>query len=342
MNKTILVAGAGGYLGTVLVDKLLLEGYSVVALDRFYFGDVYHSYGTKNKLKVIKLDVRSVPDKYLKDVWAVINLAAISNDPASELDPKLTQDINYLGAVNLAKQAQRLGVSRYIFASSCSVYGHSEDLLIETSKLSPVSEYARSKIRAEKEILELKGKHFCPIVLRMGTLHGLSPKRMRFDLIVNIMTLHAWKNNKIHIMGGGKQWRPLLHVEDAAQAYILVLKHTKLEQICGEIFNVGSEEANYQVYQIASLFKEFFPSVQIEDTPDDPDKRNYRVSFKKILDTLDYRTKYGVKDSIRSIKQALEVGAVKDELRTRTVNYYQYLLEANKDMDRIKIDGKIF
>lgn len=340
MKKKILVCGAGGYLGTHLVPRLIDKGYSVVALDRYFFGDVYKNMSSRH-LEVIKGDVRSVDIHILKDIDSIINLAAISNDPASELKPKITQEINFKGAVSLAKKARMVGVRQYIFASSCSVYGSSDTWLDEQSSMAPVSEYARSKIAAEKGLLPLSNSEFRVTVLRMGTLHGLSKARMRFDLIINIMTLHAWKNNKIVIMGGGKQWRPLLHIDDAVGAYFLVLESdTRL--VGGEIFNVGSNKENYQVSQVAYLFRNYFPSVIIEEAPDDPDKRNYRVAFDKILSRLGYTTQHSIGESIESIKLALEEGTINDSLKTKTVQYYQYLLEANSELQRIKLNNKLF
>jgi nucleoside-diphosphate-sugar epimerase len=340
MKKKILVCGAGGYLGTHLVPSLIAKGYKVLALDRYFFGDVYRN--VKNKhLEVVKGDVRSVDMHILKDVDSIINMAAISNDPASELKPKITQDINFKGAVSLAKKAHKAGVKKYIFASSCSVYGCSDSWLNEESLLAPVSEYARSKIAAEKALLPLNNSKFGVTVLRMGTLHGLCKDRMRFDLIINIMTLHAWKNNKIIIMGGGKQWRPLLHIDDAVRAYLLVLE-SDIRFVGGEIFNVGSNKENYQVTQVAYFFRNYFPSVIIEEAPDDPDKRNYRVAFDKILSRLGYTTQHGIGESIESIKHALEEGIVKDSLKTKTVQYYQYLLEADSELQRIKLNNRLF
>lgn len=339
--KTVLVAGAGGYLGTCLIPALLESGYKVIALDRYYFGDVY-SKNSNPLLTVVKDDIRTVKSNLLKGVWAVINLAAISNDPASELNPKITQSVNHEGAVYLAKLSKKNKVSKYIFASSCSVYGHGQEILTEESKLAPISEYARSKIEAEAEILKLSSNSFCTTILRKGTLHGLSVDRMRFDLIVNIMTLHAWKNNKIFIMGGGNQWRPLLHVRDAVQAYLDVLSHKKITDINGQIFNVGSDKENYKVYQVAAIFKDYFPSIVIETTPDDPDKRDYHVSFAKIKKILKYEPKKSVSDSIKEIKEALEKSIITDSLKTKTVNYYQYLIDADVELSRIKLNNNIF
>jgi len=341
IKKTVLVAGAGGYLGTMLVPKLLEKNFKVIALDRYYFGDVYDQ-NTDPNLIVVKDDVRYFNHELLNDVWAVVNLAAISNDPASELNPKITQDVNYKGAVSLAKKAKTAGVERYILASSCSVYGHSDEFLTEQSDLAPISEYAKSKISAEKEILSLADKSFYPVALRMGTLHGLSPQRMRFDLIVNLMTLHAWKNNKIFIMGGGKQWRPLLHVEDAVDSYLTILEHKNPIKWTGEIFNVGNDTENYQVYQVAEIFKTYFPSLSVEQTPDDPDKRNYKVTFSKIRDVLGFKTSRTVINSIVDIKNSLESGQIIDDLRTKTVNYYQHLIESDLILSKIKIKNKIF
>ncbi|MBI5127051.1 SDR family oxidoreductase [Candidatus Roizmanbacteria bacterium] len=339
--KSVIIVGGGGYLGSKMASFFLDNNYQVTVLDRFYFGDIFKDNVNKN-LKIIKNDIRFFDKAILKNIDVVINLASISNDPASELDPKLTKDVNYIGAVRLAKFSKEAGVKKYIFASSCSVYGHGEKILNENSDLAPISEYAKSKINAEKEILKLSGKNFCVTVLRLSTLYGLSEKRMRFDLIINIMTLHAWKNNKIFIMGGGKQWRPLMHLDDCINAFYLVIKENNLSKINGQVFNVGSDSENYQVFKVALNFKKFFPNLIIEDTPDDPDKRSYHVSFKKIKKVLKFITKKNIDDGIIEIKKALEEGIIKNDLKTSTLKYYQYLMDAHKLIEEIKIDKNLF
>jgi len=339
--KNILIAGAGGYIGSRMTKFFLDKGYRVTALDRFYFGNTLKSMEKNKKLLIVREDIRSLDKNLLRGVDTVINLASISNDPASELNPKVTQQINNKGAVKLARLSKESGVKKYIFSSSCSVYGMGENKVDEKSKLYPLSEYAKSKITAEKKILELSNSSFCTTVLRLSTLYGLSEKRMRFDLIVNLMTLHAWKNKKIFILGGGKQWRPLIHIDDCINAFYIVLDAQK-KIINKQIFNVGSNDQNYQVFQVANILKRFFPEIDIEIAPDDPDQRSYRVNFDKFTRALYFKPKKTIEDGVREIKEALEKGKITDDLRTNTLWYYKHLIESNDLLSKIKIRGKLF
>lgn len=339
-NSKVFIAGAGGYLGTMLTEDLIKKNYNVIALDRFFFGDTLSDYKTSKNLSIFKDDIRYFDKKFLKGVDTVINLASLSNDPASDINPRYTKQINYLGAKRLAKLAKQMKVKKYIFASSCSVYGASEGILTEYSKLSPVSEYAKSKIQAEDSIIKIADKNFQISILRLATLFGKSEKRMRFDLMVNIMTLHAWKNNKIFILGGGNQWRPLLHLTDAIRAIELVNKRKHKNSL--EIFNIGSNKQNYQTIQVANKFKKFFPTVEIEIAPDDPDPRNYKVNFDKAESELKFFTKKDIDEGIVEIKDALDKGKITESPKTSTHNYYKYLVEADSILNSVKLKRKLF
>ncbi len=207
--KTVLVTGAGGYLGSVLCGKLLGAGYEVRGMDRFLFGeDKVQAYEKNPAFRKIRDDSRFISEDSFENVWAVIDLAGISNDPACDLDPYITKSINFDGAIRCARMAKESGVERYIYSSSCSVYGNGKSTdLDETSSLEPVSLYAKLKAQVEAELLQLQSDTFSVTILRNATIYGLSP-RMRFDLVVNLMTLYAWKNRKIQVLGGGQQWRP--------------------------------------------------------------------------------------------------------------------------------------
>jgi len=241
----------------------------------------------------------------------------------------------------MATLAKEMGVKKYIFASSCSVYGRGESLLNEESELNPVSEYASSKIQAEKALNKLADSNFCVTLLRNATVYGLSKRRMRFDLIVNLMSLHAWKNNKIMIMGGGKQWRPLVHVDDCIQAFTRVLEEPQIRTINKQIFNVGSNDQNYQVEQVALKFKKYFNGILIEDIPSDPEKRDYRIDFAKIKKELHYKPTKTIENGIEEIVAALEDGTITDDLRTNTLQYYQYLIDADNLLKKIKLNNKL-
>lgn len=341
--KKVLLAGAGGYIGTEFVRTLLKEEREIIALDRFFFGDTLDEYKNFKNLKIVKDDIRYVDKKILKGVDTVINLASISNDPASELNPQITQEINYEGALRLAAIAKEMKVKKYLFASSCSVYGAEDGIVSEESPVYPISEYAKSKRKAEEQILKLADDTFCVTVFRTATVYGISRKRMRFDIIINIMTLHAWKNNKIYIRGEGTQWRPLIHVTDCIQGFMLVMNEKDKTKINKQIFNLGSNEQNYQVFQVAAKFKKYFPDLVIESVPDDPDNRSYHVNFDKISQTLRFKAKKTIDDGITEIKNALEKGEISDAgTATHTLRHYQYLIEADKILSGVKLDNKLF
>ncbi len=341
--ERVLVSGGGGYIGSVLCDELLNQGYNVICLDRFFFGkEPIQQLLLNPNFKIIQTDVRLVKYDLLKDVDIVLDLAGISNDPSVDLDPNLSEDINLRGTLNLSKEARLAGVKRYIYPSSCSIYGTGvNDALTETSPLNPVSLYAKLKLQTEKELLKLSSQDFCVTFLRNATVYGYSP-RMRFDLIVNIMTMNAIMKHKIYVLGGGKQWRPIVHVKDVAKAFLLTM-NSPIEKINGEAFNVGTNEQNYQVIQVANIVCDVLPNTQVEVIPDDADKRNYNVCFDKIQNVLGFKVTHTLYDGIAEIKQALHSSMVDpNDLKTSTVKYYRYLIDADRILQEIKLNGKLF
>ena len=336
----VLVTGGGGYIGSILVRRLLKENYKVKVLDRFFFGKETLSSVSGNKnLKLIQDDTRWFDPKILKNVDVVMDLAALSNDPAGELNPKLTMEINHKGRARVAKLSKEAGVKRYIIASSCSIYGFRDGLLDEKSPINPLTTYAKANRNAEISAKKLTSDKFTTTMLRFATVFGLSP-RMRFDLAVNGMTLGFYKNKQIPIMRDGKQWRPFIHVKDVAEAYVKVIKAPS-EKINGKIFNVGSERQNYQILQLA---KEVAKAIGIpfkKQWYGDPDSRTYRISFKKIKDTLGYDTKYTVSDGTKEIYQALNGGKTTDSIKTKTVEWYKHLLESKDLIDSITIKNRV-
>jgi nucleoside-diphosphate-sugar epimerase len=339
---TVLLTGGGGYLGSVLVRDLLDSDYRVRVLDRFFFGlEPLKPVLNHPSLQVEKGDIRYIDPGLLSGVDTVIDLAGLSNDPSSELNPQATRRI-HAGAAHVADLAKKHGVKRYVYSSSCSVYGQGQsESLDETSPLNPVSLYAKTKSQAEKQLLALADDSFAVTLLRNGTVFGLSP-RMRFDLVVNLMTLTAWKKRRIHVLGGGKQWRPLIHVKDTARAFMLVME-SPADLVAGQIFNVGSDEQNYQIIQIASMVAKVIDGVEVEVVPDDPDKRTYNVSFSKIAETLNFRPRVTIPEAVEEIYRALEEGVVDgDDIRTRTVEYYKFLVHADQVLRDIKLKNRIF
>ena len=339
MSK-VLVTGAGGYIGTQLVRDLVASNHQVVALDRYFFGmEPMKEFIGNNKVEIVKQDIRDVTEKDFAGVDAVCDLACLSNDPAGEMDPELTYQINRDGRIHVAKTAKKAGVAKYIISSSCSVYGQGETpKLDEQSPTNPISVYAKSTLEAEQENLGLASSSFDVISLRNATVFGLST-RMRFDLVVNLMTLSAFQKGRIIVLGGGKQWRPLVHVKDVSNAFNNII-NTEQSKINQEIFNIGI--GNFQIIDLAYLIKEELKmKIDIEIAPDDADKRNYNVEFKKVKKIIGWIPKYSVEDGVSEIYEALRKGKVDTGVKSITVNWYRSIIEAHSLIESIKINERI-
>jgi len=336
----VLVTGGAGYIGSILIQLLLERGYKVKCLDRFFFGreTLSHVAGDRN-LEIIKDDIRWFDPSILEGVDAVMDLAALSNDPTGELNPELTMDINYRGKVRVAKLAKKYGVSRYILASSCSVYGFQEGMLNENSPTNPLTTYAKANLLAENEILPLGDDGFTVTALRQATVYGLSP-RMRFDLAINGMVLGFFKNGKIPILRDGNQWRPFVHVRDTSRAFITVLE-AEPEKVNGEIFNVGSNEQNVQIFPLAQLVAEAIGLPFEYEWYGFPDNRSYQVSFDKIAQVLNFKPEFTPKEGAKEVYDALSEGRVKDDLKTITVKWYKHLLEMHEFLKEIELKGRL-
>jgi nucleoside-diphosphate-sugar epimerase len=335
----VLVTGGAGYIGSVLCRILIEKGFDVICLDRFFFGfDSIEE--IRDKIKIIKDDIRWFNPNILKNTDAVIDMASLSNDPSGELDPQKTLEINYEGRVRVARLSKKYGVKKYVLASSCSVYGFQEGILTEESALNPLTTYAKANVLAEKEILPFADKLFATTVLRLATVYGYS-YRMRFDLAINGMVLGFYKNGKIPIMRDGKQWRPFVHVKDASNAFIRVLE-AEPELVNGQTFNVGSDEQNFQIFELAKLIAESINIPFNYEWYGSPDNRNYKVSFKKIKETLNFKPQYTPREGAKEVFEALKDGRLNpDDPRTITVKWYKNLLEMQKFIKNIEIDGKL-
>ncbi len=329
----VLLAGGAGYLGGALVDLLLKNGHHVTVFDRCFFGEApLADFHANPRFQLFKGDIRWPPADIFHGIDVLMDVSGLSNDPICALDSELTNSINLNGSIGLARLAKESGVKRMIFSSSCSVYGQGGPLFLdEKSECRPVSLYAKCKLMAEEALLNLADDNFTVTILRGSTLYGLA-KRMRFDLLVNIMTARAFRENKIFVVGGGDQWRPLLHVEDAAKAFFMVMGAQK-EKVHKQIFNIGSDNQNFQVLEIANMVNTVFSAAKFIKVPEDTDQRSYHVSFKKIREVLGYSPDRNVYDTILSIKDALEKGAVafngnNDEF-TITLNRYVVLTKVS-------------
>lgn len=336
----VLVTGGAGYIGAVLCETLLEKGYHVRCLDRLFFGKEPVAHLLENypeRFELVRGDVRWAGPEVLEDVGAVMDLAALSNDPTGELDPAKTMAINFAGRVRLAQMARERGVPRYILASSCSVYGFQDGVLDEDSPTSPLTTYARANLEAEKAILPLADGAFCPVALRQATVYGLAP-RMRFDLAINGMVLGFFKNGRIPILRDGTQWRPFVHVRDTARAFVLALE-APAELVCGRIFNVGSEDQNVQIFALAQTVAESIGLPFAYEWYGLPDHRSYRVSFARIARELGFAPRYTPADGAREIYRALKENRVTDGPRTITVQWYKHLLEMQRFIRETEING---
>lgn len=311
--KKVLVTGGAGYVGAVLVPKLLDRGFDVRVLDLFIYGDnIFNDIGVRPGLKLIKGDIRDqiLLKKVLPGCDAVIHLACISNDPSFELDPQLGRSINYDAFAPLVDIAKDSGVKRFIYASSSSVYGIKEEKdVTEDLPLLPLTDYSKYKALCEEVLLAKRTPGFVTLVLRPSTVCGYSP-RMRLDLTVNILTNHAVNNRRITVFGG-KQMRPNIHIEDMTYAYVKSLEWPD-ETIDGKIYNVGFD--NFTVSEIAEKIRTIVgEDIEIVTTPTD-DNRSYHVSSKKINKELGFMAERTVEDAIRDLVIAFEAGKIPDSM----------------------------
>jgi nucleoside-diphosphate-sugar epimerase len=326
----VLVTGGAGYIGSILSGQLLEEGYEVVCLDRLIFGDkgIRNYIGTSN-FKLIVDDTRTFDPQILHGIDVVVDLAAISQpDPSGLLSRELFYNINYRGPLRVANLSKKYGVKRYIFASTCSVYGFQEGLISEESRVNPLEEYAKTKLMAENELRSLCSDKFCVTILRFATVYGLSDK-MRFDLVVNGMTLSLYKAGIIRVMRPGTQVRPVVHVIDVARAIMTVIK-AEIEKVCGEVFNVGSNEQNYQIYELAEVIGNSIGKPFNIEWYGEPDARSYRVDFTKIKNRLGFKTLYTPREGAREIYRALEDGRITETPETNVIRWWKLLQDQGK------------
>ncbi len=301
----ILLTGHDGYIGTVLAPILRAAGHEVVGLDAGLFTAC--GFGRPPAAPPsVRLDVRDAEAGHLAGFDAVVHLANLSNDPLGNLSPGLTEAINADATVRLAALAREAGVSRFVFASSCSLYGAAgQDAVTEEASFNPVTPYGRAKVDAEAGLQPLASDGFSPVYLRNATVYGVSPK-LRFDLVVNNLTAWAVATGAIRMLSDGTPWRPLVHVEDVSRAVLAALEAPR-ESVHNQAFNVGRDGENYQVRDVATIVGEEVPGCAVTFADGaSPDTRSYRVSFAKIAERLpDWRPTWTVRDGVRQVRDAL-------------------------------------
>lgn len=310
-SDTVLVVGGAGYIGSIVVAKLLERGTPVRLLDNLLYGrQAIEPVLDHPKLEFIKGDCRNIQDVVgaMRGVKTVIHLAAIVGDPACAQYDENAYQINFAATRMMLEIAQGNGVERFVFASSCSVYGASDCLMDEKSETEPISIYAETKLNSEKVLLAAKSENFHPTVLRFATVFGIAP-RPRFDLVVNLLTAKAIRDGIITIYNG-EQWRPFIHVCDVAQAVVQTVE-APLESVSGEIFNVGDERHNFTLAQVADKIKSRIPHTRVEYV-ENSDRRNYRVSFSKFQNCVGFHAQYTLEDGIEEIQEAFATGLIRD------------------------------
>ncbi|MDZ7951219.1 SDR family oxidoreductase [Nostoc sp. DedQUE09] len=281
----ILVTGTEGYIGSLLAPLLVQQGHEVIGLDTGFYKVGWLYNGTKVTAKTLNKDIRHITTEDLQGVEAVVHMAELSNDPLGQLAPDITYDINHKGSVHIAKLAKAAGIQRFVYTSSCSVYGFAtEDYVTEESTINPQTAYAKCKALVEQDVKLLADDRFSPTFLRNATAYGASP-RMRFDIVLNNLAGWAWTIKEIKMNSDGTPWRPLVHLLDICKAIICTLE-APLDVIHNQIFNVGDTNSNYQVKQIAQIVADVFTDCQLSFGKHDPDNRSYRVLFNKINQNL--------------------------------------------------------
>lgn len=341
-NKKIIVTGYEGYIGVHLVKLLIDAGYVVLGIDTNYFGKDCEFFEPDIHISKLRKDIRKIDENDIEGAYAICHLAGLSNDPVGELNPELTYDINYRASVRLAQLAKKVGVERFIFSSSCSMYGIAggENALDETASFNPITAYAKSKVFTENDIILLADNKFSVTTLRNATAYGVSPK-LRIDLVVNNLVGWAVTTKQIRIMSDGTPWRPLIHAEDIARAFVAVIE-APIDKVNGVAFNTGKNDENYQVKDIAKMVGEVVPKCEVIITGEHgSDSRSYKVDFSKIQKELPgFKPLYNLKKGIEQLLvdyQRYNMSKEKFEGR-----YFTRLKQLNYLKNQNKIDSNLY
>jgi nucleoside-diphosphate-sugar epimerase len=345
MSRILLVGGAG-YIGSVLADELLARGYSVRVFDRLYFGDVGIRH-IRDRIDLVVGDMRTMAPSVLDGVQAVVNVGGLSNDPTAEYNPQANAEMNTTATLTLAELARSRGVSRYVFASSASIYDvgvndHSKDVILdEATPVAPRAAYSSSKYKAERGLLNMSGPGFCPVILRKGTVYGWSP-RMRYDLVVNTFVKDALSTGLITIHYGGEMWRPLVDIRDVARAYIAAIEAPD-DAVRGEIFNIICK--NFRISELAIRVREALRAVGVE-VDIDPDfgykgVRSYRISGEKAERVLRIKPQVEIEESVAHMVEQIRNNNYSDwdNPRYYNIRWMKHLEEAERI---IAVTGSVF
>jgi len=338
----VLVTGNNGYIGSMLTHLLLEKGYQVTGLDTSYYRGCEFNELHYPQINQINRDLRAVSKRDLENIDAIIHLAALSNDPLSELNARLTDEINYQATVKIANLAKESGIRRFIYASSCSMYGIAgDDAVTEDSPLAPVTSYAISKAKSEEALSKMADEDFSPVFLRASTVYGIAPM-LRCDLVVNNLVGWAYTTGKIRIMSDGTPWRPTIHVEDLSRAYIACLE-APIEVIHNEAFNVGQNKENYQIRDMANVVKRIIPGCEVEYTYEHgSDSRTYKVSFDKISTGLKgfFNPEWDIDKGMRQLYEAYQThGLTYEEF---IGNKYIRLNQLKNLVQQERLDNNLF
>ena len=299
------MTGSDGYIGSILGSELIRDGHDVIGLDTGFYrsGWLYCDQSNIDRIpESINMDLRQVSKQLLEGIDAVVHMAELSNDPLGENNPAVTFDINHKGSVNLARLAREAGVKRFIYTSSCSVYGIGDGgYMNESSAVNPQTAYAECKVRVERDVAKLADDGFAPVFLRNATAYGASP-RMRFDIVLNNLTGIAWVSKTIAMTSDGTPWRPLVHVNDICNAIKQCLVAPR-QSIFNEVFNVGSTSENYRIHEIASIVGNVIPECEVSMGENGGDSRSYRVAFEKICSHLPgFRCRWSAEEGAHQLR----------------------------------------